>query len=418
LPDIIQFKNGNQVINTYTANGQKLRTKYYTAISSVVNPVIVPVGTIHAPYSTSDAILRLDDYMGNILYENGAIEDASNHPLTKVLTPEGYVDYATPGKPYCYFRKDHLGSIREVDSYQGNNRTVVQKTQYYPSGTPFQESYGAGEQPYKFTGKEMITMHGLNWQDYDARWLDNAGLQFTSVDPLAENHYDVSPYAYCMNNPINNIDPLGLDTVNVNTPTPIKKGDVMVDNKGVIGTASSGEAEVKPDPSDYFYIFIGQSARKSVNNLSAAGSFIASFRYMERPWGSGYFKTLKGVEYPLSVLKPQANGKFLKGIQGIRNGAQAARMSVRLLTRTLNVVNKLQIGYDTYKFIQNSNFENGTAVVIDGVSYAFWEVGVVSAGVQGMVGASSGEREQIQNNIENNENPMNNVYVPGLGTTY
>jgi len=34
--------------------------------------------------------------------------------------------------------------------------------------------------------------------------------------------------------------------------------------------------------------------------------------------------------------------------------------------------------------------------------------------VQGMIEASSGEREQIQNN----ENPMNNVYAPGLGTTY
>jgi len=209
LPDIFQFKNGNQVINTYTANGQKLRTKYYTAISPVVNTVIVQ-GTIHAPNTTSkryDAILSLDDYMGSILYVKGTSEDAAHHPLTKVLTPEGYVDYATPGKPYCYFRKDYLGSIREVDFYQGNNRTMVQKTQYYPSGTPFAESFGAGEQPYKFTGKEMITMHSLNWQDYGARWLDNARLQWTSVDPLAEKYYSISPYAYCAGNPVNRIDP-------------------------------------------------------------------------------------------------------------------------------------------------------------------------------------------------------------------
>ena len=190
------------MINTYNANGQKLRTKYYTAIS----PVIVPVGTIHAPYSASDATLRLDDYLGSILYENGSDSTAANHPLTKVLTPEGYVDYATAGKPYCYYRQDHLGSVREVDSYQGTNRTVVQKTQYYPSGTSFQENYGAGEQPYKFTGKEMITMHGLNWQDFGARWLDNVRMQFTSVDPLAEKYYSISPYAYCAGNPVNRID--------------------------------------------------------------------------------------------------------------------------------------------------------------------------------------------------------------------
>jgi len=36
---------------------------------------------------------------------------------------------------------------------------------------------------------------------------------FTRPDPIAEDHYDVSPYAYCLNNPTNYIDPLGLDTV-------------------------------------------------------------------------------------------------------------------------------------------------------------------------------------------------------------
>jgi len=210
LPDIIQFKNGNQVINMYNANGQKLRTKYYTAISSVVNPVIVPVGIIHAPYSTSDATLLLDDYLGSTLYEKGTAEDAAHHPLTKVLTPEGYVDYNTPGQPNCYFRKDHLGSIREVDTYLGSDRKVVQKTQYYPSGTPFEENFGAGVQPYKFTGKEMITMHGLNWQDFGARWLDNVRMQFTSMDPLAEKYYSISPYAYCAGNPVNRIDPDGM----------------------------------------------------------------------------------------------------------------------------------------------------------------------------------------------------------------
>jgi len=221
------------MINTYAANGQKLRTKYYTAIFPVVGPILDLKDTIEVLNSTSDAtmlsipakvsaktipdyislkrtILRLDDYFGNILYENGTAEDAAHHPITKVLTPEGYVDYATAGKPYCYYRKDHLGSIREVDSYQGPV-TVLQKTQYYPSGTPFAESFGAGEQAYKFTGKEMITMHGLNWQDFGARWLDNVRMQFTSVDPLAERNYSVSPYAYCSGNPVNRIDPDGMD---------------------------------------------------------------------------------------------------------------------------------------------------------------------------------------------------------------
>jgi RHS repeat-associated protein len=202
LPDVIQFRNGNQVINSYDAAGKKLRTRYYTTMINVN----VPVGTIHGDYSTSEASLRLDDYFGNILYENGTSE--SNHPLTKVLTPEGYIDYSN-GNRYCYYLKDHLGSIREVTSYQGNIGTKIQDTQYYPSGTPFEQSHGVGEQPYKFTGKEFITMHGLNWQDYGARWLDNVRMQWTTMDSHAEKFYYESPYVYAGNNPINAFDPDG-----------------------------------------------------------------------------------------------------------------------------------------------------------------------------------------------------------------
>ena len=35
--------------------------------------------------------------------------------------------------------------------------------------------------------------------------------RFTSVDPLAEKHYDMSPYAYCAGNPVNRFDPDGMD---------------------------------------------------------------------------------------------------------------------------------------------------------------------------------------------------------------
>ncbi|MGN0186874.1 MAG: RHS repeat-associated core domain-containing protein [Paludibacteraceae bacterium] len=35
--------------------------------------------------------------------------------------------------------------------------------------------------------------------------------RFTSVDPLAEQYYSISPYAYCKNNSVNRIDPNGLD---------------------------------------------------------------------------------------------------------------------------------------------------------------------------------------------------------------
>jgi RHS repeat-associated protein len=176
--------------------------------------VIVPKGGIHGGYTTANSVLLLDDYCGSYLYENGT--SASVHPLTKILTPEGYVDMSTSGYPYCYYKQDHLGSNREVTSYTGTTGTVVQQTEYYPSGTAYVEGTGAGIQPFKFTGKELIIMHGLNWQDFGARWLDNVRMQWTTMDPLAEKYYSVSPYVYCAGNPVKYLDPSGGRLVDAN----------------------------------------------------------------------------------------------------------------------------------------------------------------------------------------------------------
>ncbi|GAB6013538.1 RHS repeat-associated core domain-containing protein, partial [Viscerimonas tarda] len=52
-------------------------------------------------------------------------------------------------------------------------------------------------------------MFGLGLYDFEARQLDGYG-GFTSMDPLAEKYYSISPYAYCANNPVRYIDPTGL----------------------------------------------------------------------------------------------------------------------------------------------------------------------------------------------------------------
>ena len=127
LPDTIQFGNGRQIINSYDAGGHKLTTRYYTPIGTV----IVTQGSIHGGYTTANSVLRLDDYCGSCLYENET--SASVHPLTKILTLEGYIDMSTSGYPYCYYKQDHLGSDREVTSYAGTTGTVVQQTEYSPS---------------------------------------------------------------------------------------------------------------------------------------------------------------------------------------------------------------------------------------------------------------------------------------------
>jgi RHS repeat-associated protein len=72
-------------------------------------------------------------------------------------------------------------------------------------------------QRFRFTGKELVKSNSLNMYDFGARWYDVAGVpMWTSVDPLCEKYYNVSPYAYCGNNPLNAIDPDGEKITYVN----------------------------------------------------------------------------------------------------------------------------------------------------------------------------------------------------------
>jgi uncharacterized protein RhaS with RHS repeats len=54
-------------------------------------------------------------------------------------------------------------------------------------------------------------MHGLNRYDFEARPYDPIPGRFLTPDPLAEEYPWINPYAYCSNNPVNYIDPTGME---------------------------------------------------------------------------------------------------------------------------------------------------------------------------------------------------------------
>ena len=107
---------------------------------------------------------------------------------------------------YHYYLQDHLGNNRVVVKQDG---TIEQVNHYYPFGGLFGESTDGDVQRFKYNGKELERMHGLDWYDYDARHLDAALGRWATVDPMAEKYYHLSPYNYCGNNPIKFIDPDG-----------------------------------------------------------------------------------------------------------------------------------------------------------------------------------------------------------------
>jgi len=195
LPDQIQFTEGHKNLYTYNAGGTKLETVSYT-VNNIVN---VPIGTISTlPGNPSDYTKLITDYVGNIIYENGS--------LKQIMLPEGYWQNGV----FYYYLKDHLGDTRIVINSSG---TIIEKSHYYPSGMRFADTSTSNSSalPFRYNGKEMETMNGLNQMDYGARRRYSGLPIWTGPDELREKYYSISPYAYCMNNPVKYVDPDGKD---------------------------------------------------------------------------------------------------------------------------------------------------------------------------------------------------------------
>ena len=98
---------------------------------------------------------------------------------------------------------------------------------YYPYGGLMANSTNHNQQRYKYNGKELDRMHGLDWYDYGARWMNAAIGRWHMIDPLCEKYYDISPYVYCNGNPINLFDPDGRNPLKIIAKGVFKIGKVV-----------------------------------------------------------------------------------------------------------------------------------------------------------------------------------------------
>ncbi|MEE3486276.1 MAG: RHS repeat-associated core domain-containing protein, partial [Bacteroidales bacterium] len=82
---------------------------------------------------------------------------------------------------------------------------VTQNVAYIPYGEVFVEQRnGTWNTPYLFNAKELDEETGLYY--YGARYLDPTGTRWLSVDPLFEKYVGMTPYGYCMGNPVGLVD--------------------------------------------------------------------------------------------------------------------------------------------------------------------------------------------------------------------
>ena len=123
--------------------------------------------------------------------------------------------------------------------------SIEEATDYLACGIP-STSQSATVDNHRHGGKEWVGFAGLGWHDNRARWHDALLMRFTTPDPLAEKYPDLSPYAFCANNPMKITDVYGDslslfgDISDVNTTISIMNRplqnlvDISIQNNGLV----------------------------------------------------------------------------------------------------------------------------------------------------------------------------------------
>ncbi len=161
-------------------------------------------------------------YRGSLVYTQTAGQSGSPIlTLDCALTSAGRIVRWTAADGSVSYRslihlRDHLGSVRAV--VDGDTGTVIEASDYYPFGkripTPVTEPVApTSPNRWLFSGKESQSFlsASIPLLDFGARMYDPTTARWTAQDPLAEKYYAVSPYAYCIGNPISLFDPNGTD---------------------------------------------------------------------------------------------------------------------------------------------------------------------------------------------------------------
>ena len=148
---------------------------------------------------------QVTHYRGTATYNNDGTPDY-------VLHPEGMAKHLGNRQwDWHYHLHDYLGNTRAVIDEAGE---VLQQTDYYPFGTAFALD-NTDKNKYLYGGKELqdevLSGTQVGLYDFHARFYDSNIGGWSTMDPLAEKYYNVSPYVYCNNNPVLYVDPNGMD---------------------------------------------------------------------------------------------------------------------------------------------------------------------------------------------------------------
>jgi RHS repeat-associated protein len=209
---------------TYDASGNR------TAVTDSVNGNTSYTANNLNQYSSVGGSAYAYDGNGNLVTGNGLyIYDAQNRlnyaQQGSTIDQISYdsknrvVERTVNGTPTFYIY-DANGNVMDLTNASG---TVVEKYKYDAFGKP-SITDGSGNpltasaygNRFLFTGREYLSE--LNLYDYRNRVYSADLGRFLQTDPMRFDAGDVNIYRYCGNDPINNIDPIGLCPLDPNDP--------------------------------------------------------------------------------------------------------------------------------------------------------------------------------------------------------
>ena len=180
-------------------------------------------GTKAAAFTSASAGI---DYVGSFTYTRG---NNNSRTLESIAFGGGRIRKSGSTYAVDYNITDHLGSVRAIVNTSG---TIQEQNDYYPFGMRHPNGLTQlAANRWRFSGKEeQDAAFGIAYSDFGARFYDRSAA-WTTIDPMSEKFYEVSPYTYSHNDPINRFDYDG----NI---------DWRLIKKGAIGLGSSASTAI------------------------------------------------------------------------------------------------------------------------------------------------------------------------------
>jgi RHS repeat-associated protein len=208
--------NGNLTQRTVKPDQETLKFYYnaenqLTKIEKLEHPTSSPYSTITYSYDGLGRRIQknIDGTKTKWVYDNEDISqeyDGSNNVTGKFTNGPGIDEpiSLTRGTSTYFYHSDGLGSVRKMTNIDGG---VVNSYTYDSFGRDIAHTITVSN-PYRYTGREWDDESGLYY--YRARYYDASVGRFLSEDPAGLIN-GPNLYLYVRNNPLNLIDPWGLN---------------------------------------------------------------------------------------------------------------------------------------------------------------------------------------------------------------